>query len=114
MGNMNIFDLLIGASGVYLIYTAVEMKRTGEIKTGVLVSKEMDVNKMKDKEGFIRYMFGRVLLAGVLIVLSAAGNLARTSLNGPAWLSMAGNIGFFVALVLYMLAYAKAKKMFID
>lgn len=114
MGNINIFDLLIGASGVYLIYTALAMKRTGEIKAGVLVSKEMDVNRMKDKEGFINYMFGRVLLAGVLIVLSAAASLARTGQNGPTWLSVAGNAGVVAALILYMVSYAKAKKMFID
>lgn len=29
MGNVNIFDLLIGASGVYLIYIAVVMKKPG-------------------------------------------------------------------------------------
>lgn len=114
MGNINIFDLLIGAGGVYLIYTALAMKRTGEIKAGVLVSKEMDVNRMKDKEGFINYMFGRVLLAGVIIVLSAAASLARTGQNGPTWLSVAGNAGFVAALILYMVSYAKAKKMFID
>ena len=114
MGNVNIFDLLIGASGVYLIYIAVVMKKTGEIKTGVIVSKEMDVNKMKDKKGFIDYMFGRVLLAGALIVLSAAGNLAVTELNGPLWLSMAGNARFVAALIIYMVAYRKARKLFID
>ena len=83
MGNINIFDLLIGASGVYLIYTALTMKKTGEIKAGVLVSKEMDAGRIKDKDGFINYMFSRVLLAGALIVLSAAGNMAKTGLNGP-------------------------------
>ena len=114
MGNVNIFYLFILASGVYLIYTAVMMKRTGEIKAGVIVSKEMDVDKMKDKKGFINYMFGKVLLAGVLIVLSAAVNLAGAGQNGPLWLSMAGNIGFVAALILYMAAYMKARKLFID
>lgn len=114
MGNINIFDLLIGASGVYLIYTALTMKKTGEIKDGVLVSKEMDAGRIKDKDGFINYMFSRVLLAGALIVLSAAGNMAKTGLNGPNWLSTAGDMGFVAALILYMVAYAKAKKMFID
>ncbi len=108
MGNVNIFDLLIGASGVYLIYIAVVMKKTGEIKTGVIVSKEMDVNKMKDKKGFIDYMFGRVLLAGALIVLSAAGNLAVTGLN------IAADAVFIAALIIYMVAYRKARKLFID
>ena len=55
-----------------------------------------------------------MLLAGALIGLSAAGNMAKTGLNGPNWLSTAGDMGFVAALILYMVAYAKAKKMFID
>ena len=53
-------------------------------------------------------MFGRVLLAGALIVLSAAGNLAVTGLN------IAADAVFIAALIIYMVAYRKARKLFID
>lgn len=112
--NTNIFDLLIGAGGIYLIYTAVVMKKTGEIKTGVLVSKETDIHKMRDKEGFINYMFGKVLLIGVLTVLAAIGNVLRTSYGGPIWISLAANGCYVAVLIFYTAAFSKAKKMFID
>ena len=60
----NLFDYLIILSGLYLVYTGINMKQTGEIKTGVIVSKDVDVNRIKDKEGFIKYMYARVLIIG--------------------------------------------------
>ena len=48
MGNINIFDLLIAGSGIYLMYTAIMMKRKGELKTGVIISKDVDVNKIRE------------------------------------------------------------------
>ena len=39
----NLFDYLIILSGLYLVYTGINMKQTGEIKTGVIVSKDVDV-----------------------------------------------------------------------
>ena len=85
MGNINIFDLLIGASGVYLIYTALTMKKTGEIKAGVLVSKEMDAGRIKDKDGFINYMYVKTMILGVLsIAYGLAGIIdERLQVLGP-------------------------------
>lgn len=110
----NIFDLLIGASGIYLIYTAVMMKKTGEIKTGVIVSREADIHKMRDKEGFINYMFGKVLLIGALTVLAAIGNVLRTYYGGPVWIAIIANGCYLAVLFFYAAASSKAKKMFID
>lgn len=114
MGNINIFDLLIAASGIYLIYTAIMMKRTGEIKSGVIVSKEVDVNQIKDKEGFIRYMYGKVMVIGILAVAVGAGSIINTNLNGPAYLSLVGIGGYLAVLIFYAVASAKARKKFID
>lgn len=114
MGNINIFDLLIAASGIYLIYTAVMMKRTGEIKSGVLVSKEVDVNQIRDKKGFIEYMYGKVLVIGILAVALGAGSIVNTNLNGPAYLSLIGIGAYLAVLVFYAVASSKAKKKFID
>lgn len=114
MDNTSIFDLLIAGCGLYLIYTAVVMKTKGKIVKGVIVSKDVDVEKIRDKEGFIRYMFGRVLLAGILAAAVGAMNLVNAYAQGPAWISMAVVAGYFVVLMVFALSSVKARKKFID
>ncbi len=114
MGNINIFDLLITASGIYLVYTAIAMKRNGELKTGVIISKDIDVNKIRDKEGFIRYMFGKALILGILAVAVGLLGIFNTRWNGPEYLSLIGVGGYLAVLVFFGVASSKAKKMFID
>ena len=90
------------------------MKKTGELKTGVIISKDVDVNKIRDKEGFIRYMFGKVLLLGILAVVVGGIGIFNTKLNGPDYLSLIGIGCYLAVLVIFGVASSKAKKMFID
>ena len=114
MGNINIFDLLIAGSGIYLMYTAIMMKRKGELKTGVIISKDVDMNKIRDKEGFIRYMYGKVLILGLLAVVVGGIGIFNTKWNGPEYLSLIGIGCYLVVLVIFGVASSKAKKKFID
>lgn len=113
MNTMNLFDLLIVISGFYLIYTAVSMKRTGKIAGGVLLSKDVDVNKIRDKEGFIHYMYGKVILLGILTCAAGAMGFITESINGPVWLPLIGVGCYLVILILFAAASNKAKKLFI-
>lgn len=63
-------DLIIVVSGAYLIYAAVQMKRTGEIAGSVIIGKGYDVKKAKDPQGFIDYMYLKSILMGVCVILS--------------------------------------------
>lgn len=114
MGSMNIFDLLIIGSGIYLIYTAVNMKRTGKIAGGVMLSKDVDVNKIRDKKGYINYMYGKVILLGILTCVAGALGLISEKMNGPVYLPLIGVVCYLVILVLFAIAANKAKKMFIQ
>lgn len=114
MGGFGIFDMLIAASGVYLAYAAVMMKKSGEIKSGVIVNKDIDVNKIKDKEGFINYMYGKVLLIGLLAAAVGVGNMLNAKLNGPVYFTLIGIVLYLAVLVLYAIAFSKARKKFID
>lgn len=114
MVSFSMFDLFIMASGIYLVYTAVMMKKSGEIKNGIIVSKDIDINKIKDKQGFINYMYGKVLMIGALAVVVGGGSMLNTKLNGPAYLTLIGIILYLIVFVFYAIAFSKAKKMFID
>ncbi len=114
MNNINIFDLLITGSGLYLIYVAVIMKTKGEIAKGVIVSRDVDIERMRDKEGFIRYMYGKSLFMGILTAAVGAINMANFYVQGPAWVSIAAVAGYIMVLAAFAVFTLKARKKFID
>ncbi len=114
MESINIFDVLIIASGLYMIYTAFIMKKSGKITGGVLISKDVDVDKIRDKDGFINYMYIKVLVMGILTCLIGLGGILLTKINAPSYIMLIGIACFIVVLILFTLASRKAKKMFID
>lgn len=75
MDVMLIFDMVIAGLGLYLVYSAVKMKNTGEISTIIVNQEEMA--RCKNKKGFVEAMsqasiyFGAVALAyGVLAIIN--------------------------------------------
>ncbi len=114
MNNVSIFDLLITGSGLYLIYVTVIMKTKGEITRGVIVSGNVDIERMRDKDGFIRYMYGKSLFMGILTVAAGAVNMANFYFRGPAWVSMAAIGGYCAMLAVFAVLTIKARKKFID
>lgn len=114
MDTMNIFDLLICLSGIYMIYTAWIMKKTGKITTGVFISKDVDVDQIRDKEGFIKYMFGKVLFMGIATCIIGGVGMITARLNGSEYIMLIGVLCFMIILILFALATHKARKKFIE
>lgn len=73
-------DILIVFCGIYLIYTSVQMKRTGEISSAI-VGKGYDPKKAKDPKGYIDYMYPKTIIMGVAVILSGGLNY----LNDRYW-----------------------------
>ena len=59
-----IFDVIIVALGVYLIYAGFQMKRTGEISTVII--NRMEIGNCRDKKGFIDKIYKQTLIFGVV------------------------------------------------
>ncbi len=57
-----IFDVIIVILGVYLIYAALQMKRTGEISTVII--NRMEIGNCRDKRGFIDRIYKQTLIFG--------------------------------------------------
>lgn len=73
-------DILIAICGVYLIYSSVRMKRTGEISSAI-VGKGYDPKKAKDPKGYINYMYPKSIFMGTIVILSGGVNY----LNDRYW-----------------------------
>lgn len=114
MNTVNIFDVLIVVSGLYMIYAAIVMKTQGKITGGIIVSKDVDVNQIRDKEGLIAYMFGKVLLIGIITCIVGVTGILLIKFNGPVYVSVISLSIFLIVLIWFAILSKKARKMFID
>jgi len=68
-GLMGIISLIILGSGVYVLYAWYKMKVTGEISDTLLVGKDFDTSKCKDREAYIKKTSPAVLLLGIIVTI---------------------------------------------
>lgn len=114
---MNIFDALITICGLYLAINGIMMKVNGTINPGVVLSKNVKVDNIKDKEGFIKYMWPKLLICGLLCAAAGIFNMTFASMVGEGdiylFIDLGVNALFFVLLIIYGLFAVKAQKLFV-
>lgn len=112
MSTINIFDLVIVACGIYMIISGIKMKMDGKINTGLVMAKSMRPDQIRDKEGFIKFMWNKLLICGIICTISGIVNFVL-SLSESQVAIMADiifNALFFVMLIVYGFIVAKAQK----
>lgn len=62
-------DVIFAGAGIYVLYAAFLMKTTGEIKTSFLMSKDVNLKKCKDLEGYKAFVFPKMIIFGVVTLL---------------------------------------------
>ncbi|MCM1256582.1 MAG: hypothetical protein NC307_01875 [Roseburia sp.] len=67
MDFMLIFDLVITGLGLYLIYSSLKMKNTGELST-IVVNQE-DMARCKNRQGFIDAIAMKSVCFGVIALI---------------------------------------------
>ncbi len=97
----DLIDILCVLCGAYLIYAAVAMKKQGRIIENVLLKKGMDESEILDKEGFIQFLYGKLLLCGIVIIIAAIINLINTYQNGNSVVSVVSCCVFAVSIIAY-------------
>lgn len=112
MGMGSVIDFLFLASGAYLIGNALLAKKNGNITANVMLGKDISEKDVEDKIGFIDYMYKRLLMAGVLIMIGALIQLVNDNYYGSTAVTFVGIAFIFVALVIYMKAYRNGQKMY--
>ena len=109
---MNLLDYLIAFGGIYLIYASILMKVKEKIIKNVMVRPEVDLEKVRDKEGFIRYMWIRALAMGILAVFIGGVGILGPKMEAPILLAMV--LGYLVLLIGLGVISARARKKFLD
>lgn len=97
----DVIDILCIFCGAYLVYAAVVMKTQKRIIGNVLLKKGADENSLKDKEGFINFLFAKVLVVGILWIVGGIINFVNSYMGGPASVTTIVCALFAVSLVVY-------------
>lgn len=114
MGMSGFIDLLFLGSGVYLIYTACMAKKNGTIAANVMLDKNADEKSIKDRTGYIEYMYKKIIIAGALIIIAGIVNLVNDYYISSIALNWVGIIMILVAIVVYAVAYKNGRKQYME
>lgn len=114
MDTFNLFDLIITGCGIYVVYTTIKTKVTGEVASGLMIGKNVDIKKAKDIKGFISYMYGKTLFIGILTVICGLLGLLNTyMLDNLVLLELIVCCVYFVLLIIYCIISVKAQKKYL-
>ena len=74
---MLVFNVVVALFGAYMIWSALQMKKSGKINSMVLAQEEL--KKVKDTKGFIEFLYWREMLFGALgLIVGVLGVLNET------------------------------------
>lgn len=110
---MGLMDLIVVAAGAYVLYGWYMLAFKGEIKQGLVISKARDPKKIKDLDGFRKYMGPRLLVFGIAAVVSGGLGLFQNYVSPVAAPVYWVFYFIFVAVIIwYAVCSRKADKMF--
>lgn len=113
MGMGDMIDYIFLACGAYLVGTSVMAKAHGNIAANVMLGKNVTESDIKDKVGFIDYMFKRLLLSGVLIIIGSIVHLINDYYISSVALTLVGIVLILAGLVIYTRSYFDAQRRYI-
>lgn len=105
-------DLIFVGAGFYVFYACYLMKKTGEIKKEILMSKEVNLKKCKDIEGYKSFIFPKLLIFGIACMLEGIAGLVNTYVQPIGAIYYVVMVLFFVVLVWYTMQSRKGIETF--
>lgn len=109
-GIMTIFDVIILIYGAYTVYTALQMKKTGEPAKWLV--NEQEIGRCKDKRGFVDAIYAATILFGVVTMLYGVVSLLTSYVFRVSFVDMICLIVFLASCVFYMVTLNRARKKF--
>ena len=107
-----VLEFVLFGCGMYLLITIIKMKAGGEIPA-TLVNKRFDVDKHMDKEAYIKYMFPRGLIFGILLSGPSAMMILANFIQLSPYLMLVVQLSYLAGVVYYSVITIRAQKKFI-
>ena len=109
----SIMELLFAGAGLYAIYAYYLLKTKGEITTSILMSKDVDIRKCKDIEGYKAFVAPKILIFGIAALLYGILGLVNSYVSPiPGALYASAMVLFFAVLVWFAFQTRKGVQMF--
>ena len=109
----SVLDVIFVGAGIYVLYAWVMMKTKGEIITSILMSKDVELRKCKDLEGYKAYIAPRMLVFGIAAIFYGAAGLVNTYVAPlPGAVYGAVMALFLAVLIWYAIATRKGVQKF--
>jgi hypothetical protein len=109
----SIMDLIFAGAGIYALYAYVQLKTKNEFTTSLLMSKDVEIRKCKDIEGYKAFILPKILIFGIAALLYGGVGLINTYvLPLPGMVYTAAMILFFAVLIWYAYQTKKGVQMF--
>ncbi len=106
-------DIVFLGAGFYMLYAWILMKKKGEIKQEVLMSKDIDLKKCKDLEGYKAYIAPKMLIFAVSAMLYGGAGLVNSYVTAlPVIVYNILMITFLVILIWFALMTRKGMEKF--
>lgn len=105
-----IFGILGVACGVYILYALFKLKKTGEITGSILLPKDVDPKKCKDKEAYIKAVTPKMAALGIVTLIYGLADLCNTYVRPIGNFFWAVLIAVFAVLIWFATSVSKLNK----
>lgn len=103
-------SIIVLGCGVYCFYAAYALKVKGVISGGILIPKELNPNKCKDKAAYTKCVLPKLLMLGVVSILYGAADLVNTFVADIMVIWFIVMVLFIVVLFTFAMTISKATK----
>lgn len=110
-----IMDLIVVGGGIYVLYQYVIMVTSRQLKSSLLLPKDLNIKKCRDVEGYINYVGLKQLIFGIVALVCGIIGLIQdyTQTFGTIWY-MGAIVVFLVVAIWYSMAIKTAIKLYWD
>lgn len=108
-----LMDLFLAGCGLYFAYSAYETKKSGILKPGILVSKNIVMRRDADKAGYINFVCPLSMIAGILTFFCGCVGLVNDYYGGLSMVYIIMIGVFLIGIICYSIVVVKAQKKYL-
>lgn len=111
MGDISVLiSIFVLGCGLYCLYAAYMMQKNGTINKTILLGKDINENRCKDKEAYIKAVMPKVIGLGIAATLSGTSDLVNLYVVPLGVVNSIFMAAFVLVLIWYAVGTAEAAK----